>query len=65
MKLLALALLLGCAPAAHPQGCSECREQVGQTPMRTQKAYRRAIGLMVVAGGGVFAAGIVAMRRFR
>ncbi len=62
---LSLTLLLAPASLLHAQGCSECREQVGQAPMRTQIAYRRAIVLMVVAGGGVFAAGVVAMRRFR
>ena len=63
--VLALMLMMACAGTARAQGCSECREQVGQSPARTQTAYRRAITLMVVAGGGIFAAGVVAMRRFR
>ena len=61
--LFVLALLL---PAtAHSQGCSQCRETIGQTPAKTQTAYRRAIVLLVVAGGGVFGAALVALKRFR
>jgi hypothetical protein len=62
--MLFLFLLLTPTPA-HPQGCSECRESVGQTPTRTQTAYRRAILLMVVASGSIFTAGVVILKRFR
>ncbi len=58
-------LLLGGSVAAHAQGCSQCRETVGQTPARTQQAYRRGIEVMVVSGAAVFAGGVAAMRRFR
>jgi len=63
----ALILVAGFAFAApaHPQGCSQCRDAVSQTPAQTQTAYRRAITLMVVAGGTVFAAGVVTLKRFR
>ncbi len=47
------------------QGCSQCSQAVGQTPARTQAAYRRAILLLVFAGGAVFTAGIVILRRHR
>ena len=63
-KLLLAAMFL--TPAAiNAQGCSQCRETMGQAPARTQNAYRRAIILMVVAGSSVFGAGLVALRRFR
>jgi len=63
----ALILLAGLSLAvpAHSQGCSQCRDAVGQTPAQTQTAYRRAITLMVVAGATVFAAGMVTLKRFR
>jgi hypothetical protein len=61
---LALATLLSVTPA-HPQGCGQCRESVGQTSARTQTAYRRAILLMLAAGTTVFTGGLVALRRFR
>jgi hypothetical protein len=57
--LLALAMV-----PAGAQGCSQCREAVGQTPARTQAAYRRGIVVLMVAGLSVFGAGLVAIRRF-
>jgi hypothetical protein len=63
LLLLLVPVLL--AIPAHPQGCSQCRESIGQTPIRTQIAYRRAITLMVIASGSVFTAGVVLLRRFR
>jgi hypothetical protein len=64
-RATALFLLLLCSPAIHPQGCSQCREAVGQTPAQTQAAYRRAIVLMVLASATVFTAGVLTLRRFR
>ena len=65
-SLAALVLLLLCSlTPTHAQGCSQCRESVGQTPARTQTAYRRAILLMLAAGATVFTGGLVALRRFR
>jgi hypothetical protein len=61
---LLFAVLLA-APAAHAQGCSQCREAVGETPAATRAAYRRAIIVMVAAGTTVFAAALVTFRRFR
>jgi hypothetical protein len=65
--LLATALLFtpGLPPTAHAQGCSQCREAVGETPAATQAAYRRAILVMVAAGATIFAAALVTFRRFR
>ena len=66
MRRLAPAiLLLGLCIPAHAQGCSQCRESVGQTPARTQTAYRCGILLMVVAGATVFSAALFTLRRFR
>ena len=64
IKLLLL-LLLALSPKARAQGCDQCREAVGQTPIRTQTAYRRAIVLMVLAGSTVFTAALVTLRRYR
>ncbi|ADW68553.1 hypothetical protein [Granulicella tundricola] len=58
-------LMLMCPPVLYGQGCSQCREAVGQTPARTQVAYRRGITFMMLAGAGVFAGAVLAMRRFR
>ena len=63
--LLVLALLGAGAPTVHAQGCSQCREAIGETPAATQAAYRRAIAVMLVGGGTVFAGALVMFRRFR
>ena len=62
---LILALVLLTTIQAHPQGCSQCRETIGQTPARTQSAYRKAIVVLVIAGTGLFTASVLVMRRFR
>jgi len=62
---MGLFLAVCLAHPAHSQGCSQCREAVGQTPARTQTAYRRGILIMVSAGATVFAAGLITLRRFR
>ncbi len=65
--LLAVAFLVALIITipAHPQGCSECRESVGQTPARTQTAYRRAILLMITASGTIFISAVLLLRRHR
>jgi hypothetical protein len=65
VRTLALGLLLLLASAAHAQGCDQCREAIGQTPPRTQQAYRRAITVLVLAGTTIFAGTILALKRFR
>ena len=62
--VLVLALWAGAATASA-QGCSQCREQVGQTPARQQQAYRKAIVTMVAAAAAVFIAGAFTIRKFR
>jgi hypothetical protein len=62
---LTFALLLAASPQAHAQGCSQCRDAVGETPAATQAAYRRAIIVMVAAGTTIFAAALITFRRFR
>jgi hypothetical protein len=67
MKLRCVLLLAGfsIALSAKAQGCSQCREAVGQTPARTQQAYRRGIEVLVLAAGCVCAATMVTVQRFR
>jgi hypothetical protein len=65
VRALTLALLLVFTAAAHPQGCDQCREAIGQTPPRTQRAYRRAITVLVIAGVAVFGGTLFALKRFR
>jgi hypothetical protein len=57
-------LLLG-ATAAYGQGCAQCRDSTAATPPATQRAYRRAIGLMTLAGSGVFLGTVWMLRRQR
>lgn len=51
--------------AARGQGCSQCRESVGQTPERTRAAYRHGIEVLVGAVACVAGATVVVVRRFR
>ena len=60
--LFASALL---SAPAHAQGCIQCADQLRATPARVQNAYRRAILLMVIAGGGIFTGAVLTLRRFR
>lgn len=61
----ALMTLLACTSLAHAQGCSQCRETIGQAPRQTQAAYRHAITAMTVAAGTLFLASIFVLKRFR
>jgi hypothetical protein len=51
--------------AAHPQGCTQCRDNLASTSPATQRAYRHAIVLMSVAGGGFFLATLAIFKRNR
>ena len=64
-KLALTIFAFALASPAHAQGCSQCAEAVGQTPIRTQTAYRRAIIVLVLAGSTVFTGALIALRRFR
>ena len=68
MKLAAAcaaALLLLSPVSVHAQGCSQCRETVGQAPPRTQTAYRRGIAVLGLAATGLFATTLLVGRRFK
>ena len=64
-RLILLAALLAVAPAAHSQGCSQCRDNAAATPPKTQAAYRRAIILLVVTAGTLFIGTLVMLKRTR
>jgi hypothetical protein len=67
MRWLCLVLLLTgiSAGTAHAQGCSQCREAVGQQPVATQKAYRDGILVLLGAVAAVCGATLLVVRRFR
>lgn len=57
-----LFLALSAAPVLA-QGCTQCRDNTAATPPATRRAYRHAIILMTVAGGGLFIATLALLRR--
>ena len=57
-------LLMG-ATAAYGQGCAQCRDSTAAAPPATQRAYRRAIVMMTLAGSGVFLGTVWMVRRQR
>jgi hypothetical protein len=64
--LLALVLAgLWLSSRVEAQGCSQCRETVGQTPPAVQAAYRRGIAALMVAGVLVCGSCFLVVRRFR
>jgi len=67
LALLACLLFLGsfAAPPGFAQGCTQCRDNTAATPPATRRAYRRAIILMTVTGGGLFVASVALLRRNR
>lgn len=50
---------------AFSQGCTQCRDNTAATPPATRRAYRHAIILMTVTGGGLFVASVALLRRNR
>jgi hypothetical protein len=50
---------------AYGQGCSQCRDSTAAAPVATQRAYRRAIIMMTLAGSGVFLGTVWMVRRQR
>lgn len=65
VKPFALVLLFAAllAPPLRAQGCTQCRDNTAATPPATQRAYRHAIILMIVAGGGLFLATLTLFKR--
>lgn len=61
--LLVSALLV--AGMARGQGCSQCRDNVAQTPPGVQASYRDAIGVMMGGVSVVLGAGFWVFRRLR
>lgn len=59
---LLLSVCLSTVPA-FAQGCTQCRDNTAATPPATRRAYRNAIVLMTVAGGGLFIAALVLFKR--
>ena len=64
-KIFALVLLFAAllVPPLRAQGCTQCRDNTAATPPATQRAYRHAIILMVVAGGGLFLVTLTLFKR--
>ena len=60
-----LAAILMAAPAAHPQGCAQCRDNTAATPPATQRAYRHAIILLALTASGLFLTTLVILKRQR
>ena len=52
-------------PMAYAQGCSQCRDNVNAASPKTQQGYRRAIGVMLVMGCGLFLAGLLVAKGYR
>jgi hypothetical protein len=52
-------------PPAHPQGCTQCLDNTAATPPATQRAYRRAIILLTLTAGGLFATTLALFKRHR
>jgi hypothetical protein len=52
-------------PQAHAQGCTQCLDNTAATPPATQRAYRRAIILLTLTAGGLFATTLALFKRHR
>lgn len=66
MKVWVLAgVLLFGGTSLYGQGCSQCRDNVQQTPPRVRAAYRQAITLMVGTALVLFVGVLVVARRVR
>ena len=62
-RIALVTMVLAIAPFAHPQGCTQCRDNNAATPPRTQAAYRHAIILMVLAASGLFLGTVALLKR--
>ena len=63
LPTLMLAALLVAGPAAHAQGCAQCRDNAAATPPATQRAYVHAIEFMTGAATLLFAGVLIVFRR--
>jgi hypothetical protein len=62
---LLVALSLFCPQLSHAQGCTQCLDNTAATPPATQRAYRRAIILLTLTAGGLFATTLILFKRHR
>ena len=62
--ILFIALTLS-PPPIHAQGCTQCLDNAAATPPATQRAYRRAIILLTLTAGGLFATTLALFKRHR
>jgi hypothetical protein len=65
LTAIALTALTLSPPPAHPQGCTQCLDNAAATPPATQRAYRRAIILLTLTAGGLFATTLALFKRHR
>ncbi len=61
--LAAGVLLTACSLPSGGQGCAQCRDNAAATPPATQRAYRHAIALLAVTGGGLFAGTVFLLKK--
>jgi hypothetical protein len=52
-------------PPIRAQGCTQCLDNTAATPPATQRAYRRAIILLTLTAGGLFATTLALFKRHR
>jgi len=64
-RLILLAALFAIPCSAHPQGCTQCRDNAAATPPATQTAYRHAIILLVATAATLFTGTVILLKRSR
>jgi hypothetical protein len=64
-RIALLTTIFALTPPAHPQGCTQCLDNTAATPPATQRAYRRAIILLTLTAGGLFATTLAIFKRHR
>jgi hypothetical protein len=52
-------------PPIRAQGCTQCLDNTAATPPATQRGYRRAIILLTLTAGGLFATTLALFKRHR
>jgi hypothetical protein len=65
ITIITAAVITLSPPPAHPQGCTQCLDNTAATPPATQRAYRRAIILLTLTAGGLFATTLALFKRHR